>query len=334
MAVRSLRAPRPRHARILGLGAYRPSRVVTNAELCGRVDSTDEWIVERCGIRERRFAADDETLLTMAVEAAGKACGQAGIEPDRIGCVVVASMSNLVQTPPLAIAVAHELGARTAGGFDLSAACAGFCHALGVVNDMVSTGAEDYVLVIGVERMTDIVDPADRNVAILFADGAGAMLIGPADEPGISPAVRGADGRAGDALAMTTSWGAFRRDPGLTRPNLTMDGQRVFRWAITEMVPASRRVLAAAGVDVHDLAAFVPHQANLRMIDLMAKKLGLADGVAIARDVVTAGNTSAASIPLALDQLVSSGAVAAGGLALLVGFGAGLNYAGQVVRVP
>jgi 3-oxoacyl-(acyl-carrier-protein) synthase III len=329
-----LRAAEARHSRILGLGTYRPRRAVSNAEVCGLIDSTEEWIETRSGIRSRRFAAADETLLSMAVASGGKALAHAGITADQVDCVVLASMSNLTQTPPLSIAVAHELGAANSAGFDVSAACAGFCHAVAVASDMVCTGNARHVLVIGVERMTDIVDPSDRGIAFLFADGAGAVVIGPSELPGIGPVVRGADGNSLRALHMTNSWGEFGADPSLPRPMMKMDGRRVFRWAVSEIVPAGLRAAELAGVAVDELEAFIPHQANLRMIEIMVDKLGLPARVAVAKDVVTSGNTSAASIPLAMERLLGSGSVRSGAPALLVGFGAGLNYAGQVVLLP
>jgi 3-oxoacyl-(acyl-carrier-protein) synthase III len=307
---------------------------VSNTEVCTRIDSTAEWIESRSGITSRRFAAPDETLVTMAAAAGGKALADARVTVDRLDCVIVASMSNLVQTPPLSVAVVHELGATGSAGFDVSAACAGFCHAIAVAGDMVCAGDAGHVLVVGVERMTDIVDPADRGIAFLFADGAGAVLVGPSASPGIGPAVRGADGDSLHALRMTNSWQEFRADPTLDPPMMTMDGRRVFRWAVDTVVPACRRMVDAAGITPSDLAAFVPHQANLRMTEVMVDRLGLPDSVAVARDVTTSGNTSAASIPLAMERLLSSGEVAGGAPALLVGFGAGLNFAGQVALLP
>ncbi len=332
--VRRLTAVSGQHSQILGLGAYRPRRVVGNAEICSAIDSTEEWIESRSGIRTRRFAAPDETLSAMAVAAAGKALAQAGLEPRDVGCVLMASMSNLIQTPPLAVVVAHELGATQAAGIDISAACAGFCHSLAMAADMVRAGSARHVLVVGSERMTDIVDPADRTISFLFADGAGAVLVGPSRTPGIGPVVRKADGAYRDALRMNTGWAEFRADPGLSWPAMKMDGRRVFRWAMDEVVPAARRILEAAGLTAGDLDAFVPHQANLRMTELMADRLGLPERVALARDVINSGNTSAASIPLALERLLAEGDAGTGDLALLLGFGAGLNYAGQVIRLP
>ena len=322
------------HSRIIGLGAYRPERVVSNQEVCARIESSVEWIETRSGIRTRRFAGADETLGAMAAAAGRRALADAGIGSEEVDCLVLASMSNLVQTPPLAVAVAHALGATNSAAFDLSAACAGFCHALAVASDMVRTGEARHVLVIGAERMTDIVDPTDRSIAFMFADGAGAVVVGPAPEPGIGPVVRAADGCFQDALRMNTSWSAFRDDPTLDRPMMKMDGRRVFRWAVDRVVGAGRQALREAGVRAEDLAAFIPHQANLRMIEVVADRIGLPEHVVIARDVVTAGNTSAASIPLAMDRLRRDGVLPGGGPALLIGFGAGLNYAGQVALLP
>lgn len=322
------------NSRILGVGAYRPRRAVSNAEVCEWILSTQEWIETRSGIRSRRFAGEDESLRTMAMSAGRRALRNAGIRSDQLDCIVIASMSNLVQTPPLAIAVASELGAINSAGFDVSGACAGFCHALAIASDTVCTGGASYVLVIGVERMTDIIDRTDRGVAFMFADGAGAVVVGRSVEPGIGPVVRGADHNSLDALRMSTSWAQFRSDPTLDPPVMRMDGRRVFRWTIQTAAQAAHVALERAGVAVDQLTAFIPHQANLRMIEVLAERLELPPHVAVARDVEFSGNTSAASIPLAMEQLLGSGAATPGGAALLIGFGAGLNYAGQVVLLP
>ncbi|MFE6872760.1 beta-ketoacyl-ACP synthase III [Kitasatospora sp. NPDC057692] len=325
---RPIRVAGTGHSEILGVGGYRPRRRVDNAELCRSIDSTPEWIETRSGIRRRGFAGPDETLPMMAAEAAGRALERSGVRADDVDLVLVASMSHLVQTPALAAVVAHRLGADRAAAFDLSAACAGFCHALAVASDTVRTGGARRVLVIGAERMTDIVEPTDRTSALLFADGAGAVLVGPADRPGIGPVVRRSDGAYAEALRMTAPWA------GEERPWMRMDGRRVFRWAMEEVAPAALAALEAAGQSVADLGAFVPHQANLRMTELMVERLGLTSATAVARDVVETGNTSAASIPLALETLLTGGEAASGDTALLVGFGAGLNYAAQTVVLP
>jgi 3-oxoacyl-[acyl-carrier-protein] synthase-3 len=320
------------HARILGLGAYRPGRVITNEEICRRIDSSDEWIRSRSGIVTRRWAAEDETVADMAVAAAGKALADAGVAPEQIGCVLVATCTHPYQTPAAAPEVAQRIGALSAAAFDVSAACAGFCHAIAIANDMVRSGSARYVAVIGSEKLSPITDLNDRSTAFLFADGAGAVLVGPSDEPGIGPVVWGADGTQLDAIRQNESW----HNLAVTGQSayLVMNGQQVFRWAVYEMVPIARQALRAAGLGVADLDAFVPHQANMRITDAMARALKLPQHVAVARDIAEQGNTSAASIPLAMDRLRESGQLPSGGVALLVGFGAGLSFAAQIVRLP
>jgi len=321
------------HARILGVGEYRPARSVTNAEICERIDSTDEWIRERSGIITRGHAGDGESVAEMSLAAAGKALAMAGVAADEIGCVLVATVSHLLQTPSAAADVAHRLGASQAAAFDLSAACAGFCYGVGLANDMVRGGSARYVLVIGVERLTDILDLSDRSTAFLFGDGAGAVVIGASDEPGIGPTVWGADGSQLDAIEQTVSW-KRAYDEQLAWPVLRMSGQQVFRWAVWQMAPVARRALEAAGVAPEDLDAFIPHQANMRITDAMIKALKLPAHVPVARDIAQQGNTSAASVPLAMARMLESGEARSGGTALLIGFGAGLVYAAQVVTLP
>lgn len=325
--------PGGRGTRILGVGAYRPSRVVPNDEVCGPIDSSDEWIRQRSGIVSRRFASGNETIISMAAAAGCKAIAAAGVAPGQIGLVLLASTSYLYQTPSAAPQVARLVGADTAGAADVHSACAGFCYALGVASSLVSAASSDYVLIVGAEKMSDIVDPADRSTAFLFGDGAGAVVIGPADEPGIGPVAWGSDGSRAGLIAHSGSWLTVRDGTG-EWPTLRMSGQEVYRWTLREITPVARRAVAAAGLTVDDLGAFVPHQANLRIIDAIAGSLGLPPNVTVARSVETDGNTSAASVPLALEQLVASGQVASGALTLLVGFGAGLSYAAQVVALP
>ncbi|MEU6098279.1 beta-ketoacyl-ACP synthase III [Streptomyces sp. NPDC047079] len=329
-----LRVPERRPgSRILGVGVYRPTRVVGNDEICARIDSSDAWIRRRSGIVSRRFAGPDETVVTMAVEAARKAMAQSGTHPGDVGMVLLATMSFLEQAPAGAPRVAHQLGARSAGSLDISAACSGFCYALGLADSLVRSGDARTVVVVGSEKMSDIVDPEDRGTAFLFGDGAGAVVVGPSDTPGIGPVVWGSDGERHHLIAHDRSWVDARRRT-VPWPTLRMAGPEVFRWA-TRIVPEiSRQALERAGLDVTDLAAFVPHQANARIVDAAAKSLGLAPHTAVAKDVVTAGNTSAASIPLALDDLLSHGTLSSGDPALLVGFGAGLAHAAQVVALP
>jgi 3-oxoacyl-[acyl-carrier-protein] synthase III len=322
------------HARILGVGGYRPARVVTNADVVENIDSSDEWIRERSGIVTRHAAAADETVVDMSATAAEKALANAGVTADQLECVIVATVTHLWQTPSAAAVLAHRLGASGAAAFDISAACAGFCHALALADDMVRAGTAEHVLVVGVEKLTDMVDPYDRGTAFLFGDGAGAAVVGRSSTPGIGPVVWGADGSQATAITQTESWQVLKDDPGHKFPTLAMNGQQVFRWAVFQMAPVCEQALAAAGITAEDLDAFIPHQANLRIIDAMVKKLDLPDSVAVARDIVDTGNTSAASIPLAMERMLDNGGAPHGGLALLIGFGAGLAFAAQVVVLP
>ena len=321
------------HARILGVGGYRPSRVVTNEEICERIDSSDEWIRERSGIETRRWAAPDESVIDMCVAAAGKAIAQSGIQPEQVGAILVATVTHPLQTPSAAAAVAERLGAKGAAATDLSAACAGFCYGVSMANDMVRGGSAEYVVVIGCEKLSDFTDFYDRSTAFIFGDGAGAVVIGPSEEPGIGPTIWGSDGSQYDAITQKASW-IDVRDHNVGFPTLTMAGQTVFRWAVWQMAPVAKQALDAAGVQAEDLDAFIPHQANMRIVDSLTKALKLPSHVPVARDIREQGNTSAASIPLAMERMLETGEAKSGGTALLIGFGAGLVYAAQVVVLP
>lgn len=321
------------HPRILGVGGYRPRRVVPNDEVCQFIDSSDAWIRARSGIVSRRWAEPDETIAVMAEHAAQKALAAAGVTADLIDCVIVATFTHLMQTPAVATEVAYRVGANRAAAFDISAGCAGFVHALALAADTVrSRGGR--VLVIGAERMTDLLDFEDRSTAFIFADGAGAVVVGPSTVPSMSPVVWGADGSQTDAISQTAPWNAVRTDPGIRWPALQQAGQRVFRWAVFEMSKVATRALDAAGMSPHDIDVFIPHQANVRIIDALVKTVGLPASVAVAKDIVTAGNTSSASVPLAMDAVLASGQAASGDTALLLGFGAGLSYAALAATVP
>jgi 3-oxoacyl-[acyl-carrier-protein] synthase III len=324
---------RPRGARILGTGEYRPQRVVDNEEIAARTGRNPEWIERRTGIIERRYASPEETVADMAVEAAMKAIADAGIPARELSAVIVASMSVTRHTPGVAPEVAHRLGSHN-GAFDINAACASFCYALGIAASMVQAGTAGYVAVIGSDKMTDIVDPTDPSVAPLFADGAGAMVIGPSEHNQIGPIASGSDGSKRRLIGHAATWLEYRDDRSLPWPTMSMAGPEVFRWVIENMPEAARQVAGMAGVDLPDLDAFVPHQANLRMTEKLVQALRLPESVVVARDVVTSGNTSAASIPLAVAQMRELGTVRSGGRALLLGFGGGLTWAGQVVQLP
>ena len=323
-----------RHTAMLGIGGYRPRKVVPNADIIERIDSSDEWIQTRSGIRTRRVAAADETVPMMSREAAEKALQRSGVRPDQVDCVIVATVSHMLQTPAAATLIAEELGAAPAAAFDISAACAGFCYGIALASDMVRGGTATYVLVIGVERLTDLTDFEDRSTAFLFADGAGATVVGPAEQPGISPVIWGSDGSKFDLIRQEEGWDEVFETDKPQWPHLRMEGNPVFRWASYEMAKICRQALEAAELDAADLDAFIPHQANMRITDAMARTLKLPDNVAIARDIADQGNTSAASIPLAMERMLDEGTISSGDKALLVAFGAGLAYAAQVVRVP
>ncbi|WP_323790978.1 beta-ketoacyl-ACP synthase III [Nocardioides sp.] len=321
-------------ATILGIGAYRPSRVVSNHELVEAIDSSDEWIQQRSGIKQRRFATPDETIQMMSVAACREALDRAGIEASQVDAVIVATVSHLMQTPAIAPAIASELGCSQPVAFDISAACAGFCHGVTLASDMIRGGSATYALVVGVERLSDILDLDDRGTAFIFADGAGAVLIGPNETSGIGPVVWGSDGEHFDYIRQREDWRDVMASDAPVMPHLTMQGSAVFRWASFAMAKVGLEAVERAGVSVDDLDCFVPHQANMRITDAMARSMKLPATVKIARDVAEQGNTSAASVPHALHRMVADGDAQSGDLALLIAFGAGLAYAAQVVVLP
>jgi 3-oxoacyl-[acyl-carrier-protein] synthase-3 len=304
----------------MGLGSYRPARLVTNDDLAQRVETSDEWIRSRTGIATRRIADADETIVAMASAAGDKALAAAGVSAADVDLVMLATCTNPSQIPGGAPQVAHRLGAGTAGAFDLNAGCAGFSYSISAAADMVRAGSVRHVLVTAAERLSDYTDWDDRTTCILLADGAGAAVVGPCETDEIGPAVWGQDGSRSSAIQIPPA-GMFE-----------MSGQTVFRWALS-LVPNLKKICEQAGVAPSELAGIVPHQANLRIVEAMSAGLGAHNAV-VARDVVDAGNTSAASIPLGLTRLMDSGELRRGDPVLIFGFGAGLTYCGQVVRCP
>ncbi|MWV50225.1 beta-ketoacyl-ACP synthase III [Rathayibacter sp. VKM Ac-2803] len=319
--------------RILGIGAARGDRVVPNDDLIGPINSSDEWIRQRTGIIERRRASADVQAVDLATEASLEAIEKAGIRPDQIGVVLVSTISNTVQTPSLAALLADRIGANPAPAYDISAACAGYTYGIAQADSFIRSGLAEYVLVVGAEKLSDLVNPADRSISFLLGDGAGAAVVGPSDTAGISKTVWGSDGSKWDTVGMDNPLQAYR-EGRVEWPTLRQDGPSVFRWAVWEMAKVAKQALAEAGVEPEDLAAFIPHQANMRIIDEFAKQLKLPESVAIARDIETTGNTSAASIPLATHRLLEEHPELSGGLALQIGFGAGLVFGAQVVVLP
>lgn len=327
-------APTHPYAQILGVAGVRGDRVVPNDDIVEPIDSSDEWIRQRTGIIERRRATDAQTIDQMTEEAARKALAVANIAPSQLGAVLVATVTHMEQTPALAAIIADRIGATPAAAYDISAACAGYCYGIGQADALVRAGAADYVLVIGVERMSDFIDPTDRTISFLLGDGAGAAVIGPSQTPGIGPTVWGSDGGQSDAIYQTHSWLTFKDGSDTSWPTLRQKGPTVFKWASFEMAKVGAKAIEAAGLTPADIEVFIPHQANMRIIDQLAKQLKLPESVVIARDIAQTGNTSAASIPLATERLQREGAYESGAIALQIGFGAGLAYAAQVVTLP
>jgi 3-oxoacyl-(acyl-carrier-protein) synthase III len=327
-------------SQILAVGSYRPKRIVTNDEVAVRIDSSDEWIQQRTGIETRRFADETETVLDMATWAAQDALKKAKLSITDIDTIIVATITFPFQAPSAATAILQRLGHPKAAAFDINAACAGFSYGVSMAHDFIKSGTSKTVLVIGAEKISDFTDPDDRATAFIFADGAGAVVIGASQDAGIGPVEWGSDADERDAIQMNPSWIEVRDvETQLTKagskwPNISQEGQKVFRWAVFSMSKAALKALESAGLSVNDLDAFIPHQANVRIIETMAKEMKLPDSVIIADDIRKNGNTSAASIPLAMDALLQNHPELHGKLALLIGYGAGLVYAGQVVKLP
>ncbi|MFG6476636.1 beta-ketoacyl-ACP synthase III [Microbacterium sp. P06] len=323
----------PAHTRIYAYGAARGELIVPNDDLVGPIDSSDEWIRQRTGIVTRVRAESTTTAIDLAAIAGAEAIERSGVAASDIDAVIVATVSNPKQTPSVSAIVADRVGANPAAAYDVNAACAGFAYAVAQADALIRGGLAHYALVVGAEKLSDIVDPTDRSISFLLGDGAGAAVIGPSDTPGIGPTVWGSDGSKADAVGMNHTLTEFR-DGVAPWPTLRQEGPTVFRWAVWEMVKVAREALERSGIEASDLAAFVPHQANMRIIDEFAKQLGLPDTVVIGRDIETTGNTSAASIPLATHRLLEEHPEISGGLALQIGFGAGLVFGAQVVVLP
>jgi 3-oxoacyl-[acyl-carrier-protein] synthase-3 len=319
--------------RIYSYGAARGDLIVPNADLIEPINSSDEWIQQRTGIVTRTRASHDVLAADLATDAAKEAIEKSGIPADKIDLVIIATISNGQQTPSMAAVVADRVGANPAAAYDQNAACAGFSYGVTQADALIRAGAAHYALVIGAEKLSDLVDPTDRSISFLLGDGAGAVVIGPSDTPGISPTVWGSDGSKAGAVGMNATLADFR-DGVSEWPTLRQEGQTVFRWAVWDMAKVAKRAIDEAGITAEDLAAFIPHQANIRIIDEFAKQLGLPESVIIARDIATTGNTSAASIPLATHRLLEEHPELSGGLALQIGFGAGLVFGAQVVVLP
>jgi 3-oxoacyl-[acyl-carrier-protein] synthase-3 len=320
--------------RIISVGAARGDLNVPNDDIVGPIESSDEWIRQRTGVISRTRASASVSAADLATSAANEAIATAKISASDIGAVIIATISNDVLTPSMAALVADRIGATPAAAYDISAACAGFCYGIAQADALVRAGAATYVLVIGAEKLSDYAKPTDRTISFLLGDGAGAVIVGPADSVGISPTIWGSDGGKWDAVGMDRPTREAFDDRDGEFPTLRQDGQTVFRWAVWEMAKVAQEALEAAGITAADLAAFIPHQANMRIINEFAKQLNVPDSVVIARDIETTGNTSAASVPLAMHRVLAENPELSGGYALIIGFGAGLVYAAQIVRLP
>ena len=323
----------PQYTRILSVGAARGENLVPNDDLVEAIDSSDEWIQQRTGIITRARASQDISATDLATDAAREAIEKSGIDPALIDAVIVATISNSRQTPSIAAVVADRVGSNPAAAYDINAACAGYAYAIAQADALIRTGAAHYALVVGAEKLSDLVDPTDRSISFLLGDGAGAVVIGPSDYPGISTTVWGSDGSKAETIQMEHTLQEYRRGEAAW-PTLRQEGPAVFRWAVWDMAKVAKKALAVAGIESADLAAFIPHQANMRIIDEFAKQLKLPESVVIARDVAITGNTSSASIPLATHRLLEEHPELSGGLALQIGFGAGLVFGAQVVVLP
>ncbi|MFJ9630043.1 beta-ketoacyl-ACP synthase III [Streptomyces sp. NPDC091280] len=308
--------------RIAAVGHYQPAKVLTNKDLAGMVDTSDEWITSRVGIRTRHIAGPDEPVDELAAHAAAKALAAAGLTPEDIDLVLVATSTAIDRSPNMAARVAARLGIPSPAAMDVNVVCAGFTHALATADHAVRAGAAVRALVIGADKMSEVTDWSDRTTCVLVGDGAGAAVVEAADGPGIGPVLWGSVPEMGHAVRIEG-----------TPPRFAQEGQSVYRWATTQLPPIARKACEKAGLTPADLAGVVLHQANLRIIEPLAEKIGAVNAV-VARDVVQSGNTSAASIPLAFSKLVEQGAVRTGDPVLLFGFGGNLSYAGQVVRCP
>ncbi|MET9296496.1 beta-ketoacyl-ACP synthase III [Streptomyces sp. NPDC003077] len=339
-------------ARITALGHYQPSRVLTNDDLARMVETSDDWIRRRTGIATRRIADEAESVTDMAAAAAEKALAASGLDPRDIGLVTVATCSAVDRCPSIAAQVAGRLGLPSPVAFDLNNGCAGFCTALATADHALRAGAARHALVIGAEKMSDVTDWTDRSTCVLLADGAGAAVLSASESDGvgsgadgigfgadgigsgtegnsfgtagIGPVVWGSDPSRGDYVRLVDEW----------QPRFTQEGQAVYRWATAELPGLAREACRRAGIEPGELAGVVTHQANLRLIEAVLRQLDLPEDVVIAQDVVESGNTSAASVPLALSKLVERGELPSGGKVLLLSFGGGMSWAGQVVECP
>ncbi|WP_371152000.1 beta-ketoacyl-ACP synthase 3 [Buchananella felis] len=321
-------------SRIAGIGGVRGSRVVPNADIIEPINSSDEWIQQRTGMVTRKRATPEESLLWLSVQAAKEALAAAGVDAKDVDGVILATITHFEQTPALAPAIAAELGCGPVPAWDISAACAGYCYGIAQADALVRAGTNKCVLVIGAERLSDFIDPTDRSISFLLGDGAGAAVVVPSDTAGIASSVWGSEGDKAALVGQTSNWLDYAANPDLKCPTLVQEGPSVFKWAAFTISEVAKRAIEAAGLRPEDIDVFIPHQANMRIIEKQAQRIGLREDCIVADDIVTTGNTSSASVPLATQALYRDGRIKGGEIALQIGFGAGLAYAAQVVELP
>lgn len=324
-----------RPVKIAGIGSYAPERVLTNADLERIVETSDEWIVTRTGIRERRIADPHQASSDLALLASQQALEQAQVRPQDLNLIIVPTITPDMVFPCTASLLQNALGATSAGAFDLSSACTGFLHGLAVASGLIASGMAENVLVVAAECLSRIVNWKDRNTCVLFGDGAGAAVLQPSeDESHILGFELGSDGSGGDLLKLPAGGSRNPITPERVAEGqhyLHMCGNEVFRFAVRVIVEASQVVMERCGVTPEEIDHFIPHQANIRIIDSAVQRLKLPEEKVVI-NVDRYGNTSAASIPLALSEAVASGRVKKGDLILMVAFGAGLSWASALVR--
>jgi len=317
-----------RHVTITGLGAYAPERVITNADLTQLVDTSDEWIMERTGIRERRIAAEDQALSDLSLPAVRQALEQSGSDGTDIDLLIVATVTPDMMFPSTSAILADQLGAKDAAAYDLSAGCTGFMYAIVQAYGMVAAGLSRRALVVGGDVLSRILDWSDRSTVVLFGDGAGAVVLERSEEDGFLAFELGADGAGGEHLWLPGSGSRRFEDPDSF---VKMNGREVFKFATRILVQSAEAVLDRYGATVDDVDVYVPHQANVRIIDHATKKLGIpSERVVI--NVDRYGNTSSGSIPLALAEAQADGRLRAGSLVLMTGMGAGLTWGSALMR--
>lgn len=320
------------YSRIIGTGSYLPKKILSNAELSETVDTSDEWIHERTGIRQRHIAAEDEYTSDLALQASLRALEAANLDADEIDLIIVATSTPDVVFPSTASILQEKLGVRGCPAFDIQAVCAGFAYALSVADQYIRAGSSKNILVVGAETFSRILDWTDRTTCVLFGDGAGAVLLTASDSPGIHSTHIHADGRFQDLLCVPSGVSKQYDEMLKSQAFVQMDGQKVFKWAVKEMSALAVKTLESNDLTADDMDWMVPHQANIRIIEAVANKVG----VPMDRVIVTVhnhGNTSAASVPLALDEGIRDGRIKPGHKIILEAFGGGFTWGSALITM-